>query len=483
MCELLNEPVIAQFIATHQGATAESVRRAAEYLKNQNSPDALDALKKILPALDERSVKVFFSYKKKDEDAAKNIIEQLKIHSAEKLQICSMADYGVQIVGQSWRNAIRKDISSANWFMLLLPDPTDDWDWCMYETGLFEAHRTSSDRLICIYHPDSRLPSQLEGYQAVRATIPEMEDFLKGLFMGDDQVPGFKALNRAIEPDISSLAKEIVDTIRPPRKNVIRQTFPAWVELSINKNDLTDDFALDQAAVVDCNDEALQLFHFLQRPKSFEILRSKVLETDSRWRIELSKAIKAIGEGEMFEPVQAVFKSRNGKIYRPVACAVDRIGDTEGPIERYHVAFVEEVGALDSSSFPKQMTVLSSVLRFSFRFRWEVLEPFSSGTMSESDVMKLENTLLRMRADWFSRGMTDFSAVLQCFSDDKAKRIGEIMRQWQKARNAEGTGAIDVAIQNKDVAAIPGLLRDFLPLSQEFLELAADRFSEMIAGK
>ncbi len=480
--ELLNEEEIAYFVETHQGAAAERVRCAAQYLADK--PDGLKALKKILPALDDNVIKVFFSYKKKDEDVAIKIMELLRIHSAEKLQITSMADFEKDIAGKPFRDFIREEIQRTNWFILLLPDPSDGWDWCLYEAGLFEAQNTTADRLICIHHPNTGVPSQIEEYQAVPAKIEDMEDFLRGIYIVENPIPGMKPLNHAIESELRKMAEEIVSAIRAPRKSTIRQTFPAWVELKINQTqELTDENALDRASVVACNNEALRLFHFLHNPRIWGRLRANVAESDSRWRAELCRTLKAISEGVMFEPVQAVFKAQNGKIYRPLACAVDRLGEEDAPIERFHVAFIEEIGVLDSTSFPIGMSVLSSLLRFSFRFRWEVLERFSKEGMTENDVAKLENALLRMRADWYSRGNTDFSIVLPYFPPAKAARVNEMMQLWRTVSNNDGCGTLDVAIRNKDVKNIPGLLKPLIPLSQEFLELAADAFSDMIAGK
>lgn len=475
--ELLKDPEIAQFMQTHQGATAERVSRAARNLAGRS--DDLKALKKVLPALDEKTIRIFFSYKKKDEHTALTIMDQLRVHS-DKLQICSMADFTSDIAGRPYRDFIHEQINRANWFVLLLPDPSDDWDWCLYEAGLFEANITSADRLICIHHQDIRVPSQISGYQAVAATIPDMEDFLRGLFLREGQLPGLKAINAAIEPKIPELAQTIVAAIRPPH-NIIRRTFPAWVELKLGALDPADGDALDQAAIAACNNEALQLFHFLRKPQTWGKLRSNITSSDGRWLVELGRTIGAIRDGQMFEPIQAVFNAPDGKIYRPIACAVDRFGGTDGLIDRYHLAFVEEVSEFDHSALPANISMLASVLRFSFRFRWEVLEPFSKAKMVEEDVIKLENTILRMKADWYSRGIRDFSAVLQCFPAAKAERIAKIMQQWQLLNNKNETGTLDVAMNNKDVAAIPGILQSAIPLSQEFLEIAADRFSEIVA--
>lgn len=50
-------------------------------------------------------------------------------------------------------------------------------------------------------------------------------------------------------------------------------------------------------------------------------------------------------------------------------------------------------------------------------------------------------------------------------------------------RNEFGTGTLDMAIKNKDFLIIPEILGEILPKNQEFLEMTAERFSELASGK
>ena len=183
--QLLSDPEIENFINTHQGA-AGRIEKAARALVGKN--DALKSLKKLLPALSQNKVNVFFSYKKKDENAANAIVDVLRSKSAGKLTITYQAEFTEKIVGQHWRVKIRDAVHRANWFILLFPDPSDDWDWCLFETGLFEAQLTSADRLICLHHPDIKIPDPIKDYHAVSATIPEVEKFLGMVFKNDNPV-------------------------------------------------------------------------------------------------------------------------------------------------------------------------------------------------------------------------------------------------------------------------------------------------------
>ena len=133
--EIYNDPEVKNFLKKYGGAVKQA-KRAIEILSKE--PDGLDDVKKVLPALAEKTLFVFFSYKTKDEATAKTIVKLLRTYAAGKLKISYQADFGKEVVGREWRNEIRSEVSRANWFILLLPDPSVDWDWCLYETGLFD---------------------------------------------------------------------------------------------------------------------------------------------------------------------------------------------------------------------------------------------------------------------------------------------------------------------------------------------------------
>ena len=107
----------------------------------------------------------------------------------------------------------------------------------------------------------------------------------------------------------------------------------------------------------------------------------------------------------------------------------------------------------------------------------------SVGSASEADLERLESTLRRIRLDWQSRGIGDQPAIERLFPQEKAKRISEIFVAWRAISNQEGTGELDIAIRNKDTQSTPAILVRSFPMSQEFLEMVADRFSELVSSK
>jgi hypothetical protein len=481
--ETLKNPEIEEFLKANQNSRSE-IETAADILEGQ--PDAEKALKKLLPSLASKEIRVFFSYKKKDEETAKAIVGLLRKWSADKLKITYQYEFGDEIVGKKWRDKIHQEINQANWFILLLPDPRDDWDWCLYETGLFEAQVTSADRLICLHHPDTEIPSPIEGYQSVTATQDEVEKFLKMIFTHENPIAGLGPVNKAIENEIPALAGDIVNAIRTPLQ-LVREIYEPWIELIIdNPGQLKNKSELDQAIVKEANQRALNLFRLLRKKPTWgEFWRSLPGSDngDDQWREDLFRVIRKIGNDHQFYPVQSVFRNAEGKMFRPVVCAVDR-DRKEGAIKIIHITFTEDVVAVDRSSMPRDLSMLANTLRSTFRFRWEVLEKYGHAPITEDDVECLETALLRIRHDWESRNIGSEMDILALFPEKAQEgRLIEMLAQWHKVRNDEKTGELDIAIRDKDTEKIPLILNRFLPVNQEFLEMAAERFASIISEK
>ena len=67
--------------------------------------------------------------------------------------------------------------------------------------------------------------------------------------------------------------------------------------------------------------------------------------------------------------------------------------------------------------------MLATVLRFTFRFRWEVLERFSKAPLSANDIQRLDLNLTRLEEDWHSRGAIAKAKISDLFPDAQAKRV------------------------------------------------------------
>jgi hypothetical protein len=78
---------------------------------------------------------VFFSHKSEDKLVTKHLIELLDENTenvdyffSEKIE-----------KGAPWRQEIVKWLDMSSYLVLVFTDPDEDWGWCLYETGFFDA--------------------------------------------------------------------------------------------------------------------------------------------------------------------------------------------------------------------------------------------------------------------------------------------------------------------------------------------------------
>ena len=120
------------------------------------------------------------------------------------------------------------------------------------------------------------------------------------------------------------------------------------------------------------------------------------------------------------------------------------------------------------------------MLRISFRFRWEVLEKFTKQPLKEDDIPRIDNALRRIKVDSESRGISDANDFLKAFPKENWDRIEEMVNEWNAVRNPSGRGILDIAIENKDPDKAQEILKKFIPMNQEFLEIASDQLASLL---
>ena len=77
---------------------------------------------------------VFISHKAKDELAAEAIRKALKMRGGNSLEIFVSERIKA---GSQWSEEIWKSLKRADWLLLLYTDPSQEWDWCLFEAGFF----------------------------------------------------------------------------------------------------------------------------------------------------------------------------------------------------------------------------------------------------------------------------------------------------------------------------------------------------------
>ena len=478
--DLISQPSVRKMIEANPNFR-KNIETAAKILSEDTElkdlDDAVGALKHTAGAIIQGYIDVFFSYKSQDSDSARTIVDELRLYAGGKLKIVYAGEFPEDIVGAKWNKRIREAIKKAHWFILLLPDASVEWDWCLYETGQFRNRMLSEKvhRLICLHHPKQKeLPPQIDEFQAVKAEKEAITGFLKMVYTKENPIPGMRAINPDIENKIPTICNTIIDAIKPRSQRLYHDRMDRYVSLKVrDPKKLNSWEELNSAEIIDVDKETLSVFGKISKPANWGILTENIVtETaDKRWVKELCASIRKAATGNAFGPIQATFKGQNsGKLFRPHLHALDR-GD-DGTIESFSILFLEEVGAGLSEHISTESRVLLTFFRLACRFRWEVIQRYKSG-IETGQVQELKDSIDRIETEGRSRGNVNLEVLLECFKNDEnaTNKIKQMFQKWYVYRKDDRNGKLDIAIKQKNVDEIKRILDDLSNTNREFLEV------------
>jgi hypothetical protein len=113
------------------------------------------------------TAKIFISHALHDKDLVQGVKDALM---KQGLNGSYVTDFPSQIdltVGESFRDALRRWIMSADYFVLFWTEAAATSEWCNYEAGMAEA---LGKKVIVVMpeHCQAKLPSSLSGYPILR---------------------------------------------------------------------------------------------------------------------------------------------------------------------------------------------------------------------------------------------------------------------------------------------------------------------------
>jgi hypothetical protein len=473
----LIEYLISEFISRNEPC-AEKVIRAVDILKDEDPQEVVQAIKKAARSIYYNRINIFFSYKFKDEAVASAVVKQIRGISGEKLSITYAKEFET---GKDYRDKILRATRNANWFILLLPDPTDDWDWCLYESGLFRAKKLPGDRLICIHYKDNKIPDQISNFNAVAASKEKLAVFLHELFRMPNPVPGMNAINAAL--DVESIAGIIESVVLPPL-SLKTVPFHEFVSVSIcDDNPLAINDDLNEMEIIDASPGKLPLFRKIDRPDTWGDLTDQVTDdNEGYWRTELRRAICAARDKNIPDDIHASFIGCNGKYYLPVLHAKVQVEAT-GKIHSYLIDFIEDIKAADRCLIPENLRVLAIALNCALRFRWEIIENkrYQDHVIRKEEADEIRMSINRIMLEASQSGLQNTEQLkLQLENEEHIRKIDAMSTKWYELMNQAGTGLLDEALRNRDAASVSQILKELSPLNKEFLKIVFERFTEVL---
>jgi hypothetical protein len=102
--------------------------------------------------VDDDKFMVFISHKHDDHMLAERVkhwIESLN----KKVITCFVSGHDIT-AGTDWRREVRGGLARSHMLLLLFTAPSKNWDWCLFETGLFTRFdKTDIRAIVCLFMP------------------------------------------------------------------------------------------------------------------------------------------------------------------------------------------------------------------------------------------------------------------------------------------------------------------------------------------
>jgi hypothetical protein len=420
---------------------------------------------------------IFFSHKQQDEPVTKEIISILRSHT-ENVQCFISEDIEK---GTNWRKAIAEHLALSSFLILVFSDPEEDWGWCLYETGFFDAlsqipSATQSRRIYCLHNPSTTPPSPIADLQAISANTKDITLWLKEIFELTNQA------NEGFKKEIPKLSERISALFVQSHKQVYSAKSLDLIfkcSLQTSPDDLPDDAIIQ-------GDASLMDEIFCTENKTIDWKSAKLKigqfpsssETNFRTLKEISRAACCICSGNRVPTIQGtLFVGEGPKRYRPI---ISHAKEISFKTFNCQILLVEEVGG-PLQNVDKDLRVLLTTIRMAVRIRWEIVRQFASivRESAQIDPLKLRFDLQTSLNNIFSeaefRGSYSPGDVLTAFDskEDQAKMADMIEKSKITFANLwRGIGFSDPMETFGDVSSQPFVAEDVALLDNGLAELS-----------
>jgi hypothetical protein len=425
---------------------------------------------------------VFLSHKERDEPAARRIKDELENLSGG-MHIHLFEDIPG---GTDYREWLNETFRSADLLILLYTDPTEEWDWCLFEAGWFTPLRSENRRpVICLYNPEGDPPKPLGNLEAVKAERRELVSrFLHPLFRTKDFVEVTPLLNEHLTDEkLGQVADRIAAQIGPTQ--TISRYYLDRIIIEASGKEVAEQGKVPDTAKVTAQDGRLDILELDQAQFSWADFKGRAEETKGPgtfWIEELEAAILRVAEKRPPMVSTATFRGlRGGKIYRALLDRVDRVADEP---RKFYVAFNKELEP-ELVGGPGKMGLAFNLLRLASRFRWEVFEPFSRMLGSpECDVNEVIRAMMESikaiedeakRHEFLNRETAE-----ELFDPALRPEINRMFDRWEAIRQQL---AVEVAADRPQAETVKGLLAEIGEMNTGFMAHVATTYATLIEAE
>jgi hypothetical protein len=288
--------------------------------------------------------RIFVSHKHSDAKLAKVVQDQIEALSPTFECWVSGEDISS---GSDWNRSITVALGRSHLLLLLFTAPSSNWDWCLYEAGLFIQFASAANEdvrsVVSVYDPAGGAPRPLAGVQGVPAEPASVAKFLTRLCtepweISDDWRRGpidTDVSQSAITSAADAVVAGFADALAAYKEPATDIYFPCHrIVLDADAADVETGIPEDAWVVVGdgaTSGFTLSLFGLApgDAPHSWADLLDRIEGHDAPWRSEIDAAVVAASHERLFVPGQATMAAwdRNGadrREYHPVLYSISR---------------------------------------------------------------------------------------------------------------------------------------------------------------
>lgn len=295
--------------------------------------------------------RIFVSHKLADAPLA-NVIQE-EIEGLAPVFDCWVSGQDIAS-GTDWNRSILKALGQSHLLLLVFTLPERNWDWCLYEAGLFIQFATALEEedipsVVPIFDPSTGPPRPLANVQGAAAEPAGIAKFLTRLLttpweVSDDwrRGPLVETVDeekvKAAAGNIAAAFQARISVDLEPTNDVRFPCHRLVLDAELHED---GDMKIPEDARVVTGDSAttsftLSLFGLTmgETHHTWLDLLERVDGVDAPWRDELDQAYAAAFREELFVPGSAAFDAwegspDHGRVYRPVlySIAEREVGD------------------------------------------------------------------------------------------------------------------------------------------------------------
>ena len=135
-------------------------------------------------------LRIFISHRHDDLTICQRIKNILAERAAGKIEFLFAPEKITD--GEEWYRWIKDNAPNADIFLFVYTKPSLCWDWALFETGMFEAIRSTLKKnahaFVCLHAPEVDVPEPIKALQTRPATPEKVEQWLRWLF--GETLPG-----------------------------------------------------------------------------------------------------------------------------------------------------------------------------------------------------------------------------------------------------------------------------------------------------